>query len=122
MTPIYYEYKRNTFYNLFGGLGISIDQVVNSQETKLLIQKLYKAHLASERYFMQRQIEQDRLMSIKNANWLEKQLGESLRVFIKFGDRFPILAWFRKHIKDICFWLAVSYYASFVISRIKSQQ
>ena len=97
--PIYYQWRQSQFQSIFGSLGIGIDAVVNSQETKLLIIRLYKAHLETKRYMQAKAEEEDRKTRMRNAFWIERHLGESLRVFLRFGDRFPIVQWVRSLFK-----------------------
>lgn len=105
----YYRWRQNEFRSVIGQFGIGIDAIVNSQETKLLLYRLYKAELQTRRAIQAKQDEEDRLANIAYFAWLERHLGESLRLFLKFGNRFPITGWFRKHTFDICFYTTLAY-------------
>src|SRR3990167_11014435 len=115
--PVYYRWRQGEFQSVLGSMGIGIDAVVNSQEAKQLIYALYKADLQTKRLMQQKQEEEDRLSNISYFSWLETHLGESLRIFLKFGDRYPILQWFRIYAKDIIFFTLISYWVIWIISR-----
>lgn len=107
--PVYYRWQQGEFHSVLGELGIGIDAVVNSQETKLLIQRLYKADLQTRRFIKAKEDEEDRVANIKYFAYLERHLGSSLRHFFEFGDRYKILGWFRRYASDIIYWVLLSY-------------
>lgn len=114
---IYYRWRQSEFHAVLGELGIGIDAVVNSQETKLLLIELYKANLQTKRFMHQKQDAEDSIANIKYFAWLEKHLGDSLRIFLEFGDRYPILQWFRRNISDIVFFTLIAYGLLWILSR-----
>lgn len=104
---VYYRWRQSEFQSVLGTMGI--DSVVNSQDTKLLIQRLYKADLQTRRWIQEREEAEDKKANIAYSDWLERNLGWSLRNFLKYGDRYPIVQWMRRYGSDICFYIAICY-------------
>lgn len=102
---MYFETRGKSSASVFGSFGIGINAIVNSQENKMTVATLWKSRLAWER----REAREDDIANQRYFAFLERHLGCSLRHFMQFGDRYKILAWFRKYVVDICFWTVISY-------------
>lgn len=114
---VYFRWRQSEFHSILGELGIGIDEIVNSQEKKLLVYRLYKADLETRRFIKAREDDEDRKANVAYFEYLERNLGESLRTFLRFGDQFKILKWIRSHAGDIGFWAIVFYASIWIISR-----
>lgn len=84
-------------YNYLRSMGLDINNIVNSQEAKDNAKKLWKYRIQFEAF----QEEKHEQQYVKYQTWLERNLGESLRIFLKYGDRFKIIQNVRKLINVI---------------------
>lgn len=115
---VYFRYRGADLQSVCGSLGIGIDMIVNSQEAKLLVQKHYKLHLQIQRDLQEKEDAKYEKQKVSYMAWIEKNLGVSLRHFLKVGDQYKIFSWFRRHIVDICLWTAYFYAAVWIFRRL----
>lgn len=101
--------------SIFGSLGFSIDEIVNSPRVKALVAAHWKARLDYEKDQAIKNEEEKNKYFI----YLERQLGQSLRFYIERGNWIPFLGWLRHHSKDILFWMIQVFFWTFIIGRIK---
>ena len=90
-----YKYQQRQFFEI----GIGIDEIINSQVAKDSAKQRWKIIQEYKRFNEEKLEEQ----YVKDCAWWEKYSQETMRYFIKYGDRFPILGWMRTHKKEIIF-------------------
>lgn len=90
-----YQRFKSDFSSFLGSLGISVDIIVNSQETKLLVFKKYKAHLQTQKAIKEMEDKNNKRLDTEALEFFEQHLGESLRQYFIFGNRYNILQWMR---------------------------